>query len=211
VAAPSDLPLRLVLGADVPPAAPAAAPDTSAEPAPQPAPEPSATFDFDLLPEAKQTPAELLNAEHIDHEFKIRRTLLKLHQAFGIATVVLLAATVVVGQMSYYDKFSGQNTGKFEPWHDDLEAAATTAFITTGLLAFLAPVPFPKKTNGTILVHKVSMITAAAGFAAEIVLGIITVSLEGHENQQTLATAHLITGYSTTAATAAGVGALFFP
>ncbi len=71
--------------------------------------------------------------------------------------------------------------------------------------------PFPKKANGTILVHKIAMITASAGFLAEIILGIVTVSLEGNKNQLTLAEAHLITGYSITAATAAGVGALFFP
>jgi hypothetical protein len=189
----ADTSLRLVLGADAP------APG-----------QPSATFDFDLLPEQAKTPADLLKAEQIDHELQLRRTMLKLHQAFGIATVALLAATVVVGQMNYYDKFSGQNTGQFEVWHDYFEAATTASFATTGLLALFAPVPIPKKTDGTMLVHKVAMITATAGFAAEIILGIVTVSLEGHENQQTLAEAHLVTGYATAAATATGVGALFF-
>lgn len=172
---------------------------------------PASQFDFDLIPEKPKSQADLLLAQEIDHEFLVRRRVLKLHQAFGIATVTLLAATVIVGQLSYSDKFGGPDTGKYEPWHDYLEAAATISFATTGLLALFAPVPFPKKTNGTMLVHKISMLTATAGFVAEIVLGIVTVSLEGHENQQTLGTAHLITGYSTAAATATGVGALFFP
>ncbi len=192
---PDDGPLRLVLGADVPAAADA----------------PSASFDFDLIPEHKQTPADLLKASQVEHALHVRRTLLSLHQAFGITTLGLLVATVVVGQASYYDKFGGQNTGKFEVWHDYLEASATVGFAATGLLAAFAPVPFPKKANGTILVHKIAMITASAGFLAEIILGIVTVSLEGNKNQLTLAEAHLIPGYSITAATAAGVGALFFP
>jgi hypothetical protein len=192
---PDDAPLKLVLGADVPPAADA----------------PSATFDFDLIPEHKQTPDDLLKANQIEHALHVRRTLLSLHQIFGITTVGLLVATVVLGQASYYDKFSGQNTGKFEVWHDYLEASATLGFATTGLLAAFAPVPFPKKANGTILIHKIAMITASAGFLAEIILGVVTVSLEGNKNQLTLAEAHLVTGYSILAATTVGVGVLFFP
>jgi hypothetical protein len=195
VGADADGALRLTFAADAPLAAPAA----------------SSQFDFDLLPEKPKSAADLLLAQEIDHEFLVRRRVLKLHQAFGIATVALLAATVVIGQLSYSDKFGGPDSGKYEVWHDCFEAAATVSFATTGLLALFAPVPFPKKTNGTMLVHKISMLTATAGFVAEIILGIVTVSLEGHENQQTLATAHLITGYSTAAATATGVGALFFP
>jgi len=187
-------PLRLALGAEA--AAPA---------------DPSASFDFDLLPEHKMTAAELLEVNEQEHRAHVRRTMLTLHQIFGLTTLGLLIATVAVGQANYYDKFSGQNTGKFEVWHDYLEASATLGFATTGLLAAFAPRPPGKRLTTTILIHEIAMITACAGFVAEIILGIVTVSLEGNRNQLALAEAHLVTGYSITAATATGVGVLFFP
>jgi hypothetical protein len=86
-------------------------------------------------------------------------------------------------------------------------------FVTTGLLALLAPVPIEKKSSGfdSVTVHKWSMLVATLGYAAEIVLGIVTVSREGHLNQQSVAEAHLVTGYVTTAAVATGVGVLLLP
>ncbi len=159
----TETPLRLVLATD---------PPVAAE-------QPAGTFDFDLLPEKTRTPADLQAAEELTRSLLVRRRVLKHHQAFGIATVALLAATVVVGQLSFSDKFGGANTGKFEVTHDLLEAGATLSFATTGLLALFAPVPIPKKNTATMVVHKVSMLTASAGFVAEIFLGAITVSLEG--------------------------------
>ncbi len=174
--------------------------------------EPSAGFDFDFLPKAAQTPEELLKDQALEKALETRRTMLQLHQGFGIATMALLTATVVVGQLNYSDKFSGQNTGKFELPHDVLEMTATASFATTGLLALFAPVPVPKATNGTMLIHKASMIVATAGYVAEILLGLVTVSLEGHTGQRDLATAHLICGYATEAAAVTGVSSiLFFP
>jgi hypothetical protein len=54
------------------------------------------------------------------------------------------------------------------------------------------------------------MLVAALGFATEIVLGIVAAGREGYLNQASLAEAHLVIGYVTTAAVGVGTAALFF-
>ncbi len=168
-------------------------------------------MNFQLLPPAPE--ASTAEQKKIAAAFRTRRTMLLLHQAFGIATVVGMAGTVAFGQLNYSDKFSGApQTGQWELWHDYFEAATVATFVTAGLLALLAPVPVPKKNEGidTVTIHEYSMLVATVGMAAEVVLGILTVSREGYADQASYATAHLVIGYGTAAALATGVTALFF-
>ena len=172
------------------------------------APGPS-DLDFNLLPPAPKTAED----KALESSLATRRTLLQLHQGFGIATTALMLATVIVGQMNYTDKFGGGNgTGQYELTHTYLATATTLAFVTSGILALAAPVPLKKRSEGfdSIDIHKWAMLIATAGFVAEIVLGIITVSHEGATDQASLATAHLVVGYTTLAAMGTGVTVLFF-
>lgn len=173
--------------------------------------DPSGGFDFNLLPATPEQQVPV-NAK-LENAIKTRRSMLELHQGFGIATVVLMAATVVVGQLNYSDRFGGgSGTGRFELLHDGLASVTTLTFATAGLLALLAPVPLKKKSEGidTITIHKWSMLGASLGMAAEVALGILTASREGFANQPSLATTHLVIGYATAAFLGTGVGALFF-
>ncbi len=167
------------------------------------------SLDFDLLP--AEAPQETRESLKLESEVRTRRSLLEWHQALGIATTVLMVGTVITGQLNFTDLYAGgTSTGRYEAWHTSFEAATVVAFTGDTLLALFAPVPFPKKDSGSILVHKIAMFTAVAGFAAEIPLGIYTVSQEGHINQATFAWTHLIIGYITAAAFATGVTALLF-
>lgn len=171
---------------------------------------PSGDMDFDLLPQKTQSGEE---AASIEGKIKTRRAMLQWHQGFGIATAVLMAGTVVTGQLNYSDRFGGGgSTGQYEGWHDTLEAATVVSFATAGLLAILTPTPFEHKSDGvdTVTVHKWSMLVATIGMGAEVPLGIWTVTREGYTNQGTLALTHLIVGYVTAAALTAGATALFF-
>ncbi len=139
--------------------------------------------------------------------------MLQWHQALGIATTLLMVGTVITGQLDYTDRYGGgTSTGRYDIWHTSFEAGTVVGFTGDALLALFAPVPFPKQNQhfDTLMVHKIAMITAAAGFAAEVPLGIYTVAQEGHLNQGTFAAVHLIIGYVTAAAFATGVTALFF-
>jgi cytochrome b561 len=190
-----------------------AAPATTAPPgtgeARQEAP-PATDFDFNLLPPSAPKSVE---DRALESAISTRRSVLKLHQGFGIATTALLVATVIVGQLNYSDKFGGGGqTGKYELAHVYLESATTLTFVTAGVLALLAPVPLKKSDEGldTITLHKWAMLATTVGFATQIVLGIIAVSREGYVNQSTFATAHLVVGYSTLAALGTGVTVLLF-
>ncbi|MHB8417672.1 MAG: hypothetical protein ACYDCL_06325 [Myxococcales bacterium] len=188
--------------------APAAAPGTGE--ARRPAAESSGDMDFNLMPSKPQETAE---AAAVESKVHTRRTMLQLHQGFGIATAALMAATVVTGQLNYSDRFGGGGgSGQYEIWHDTFEAATVLSFATAGLLAVLAPTPFEHKSDGvdTVTIHKYSMLIATIGMAAEVPLGIWTVTREGYTNQGTLALTHLVIGYVTAAALTVGATALFF-
>ncbi len=168
-------------------------------------------MDFDLLPQAPKESTE--EQKKIASKYHTRRTMLLLHQGFGIAATAGMVGTVIFGQLDYSDKFAGgAQTGQWELWHDYFAAFTTVTFVTAGLLGLLAPVPFEKKSEGidSVTVHKWSMLATTLGGVAEIVLGIITVAREGYVNQATLATAHLIVGYASAGCMATGVTALFF-
>jgi len=85
-------------------------------------------------------------------------------------------------------------------------------FVTNGLIALLAPVPPGRQSQGfdRTMLHRISMLAAAACMVAEIVLGIVTVERAGRGDQQDLAKAHLFVGYGTFAALAVGAGAMIF-
>ena len=188
--------------------------DLAAEPPPPPAAAPTATppaatppssLDFDLLGASKATPTV------DDKALRTRRTLLDWHQGVGLAMAGLQVATTVVGQLNYDDKFGGANTNKYALTHSVLAYSTFATFVAAGALALAAPAA-PERRDGfdRISLHKLSMFTATGAMAGQIVLGIWTTGREGYQNQQGVATAHLVLGYVTLAAVLTGVGALVF-
>jgi len=137
---------------------------------------------------------------------------LQLHQGFGIAMVIAMAATMIVGQLAYQDKYGGgDDSGSYNSAHLGLGVGTTALFATTGLLALLAPNPYKKPIKAdTALIHKVAFAIATVGMVAQIVLGPVTAAREGKLDQRDLALAHLITGWTTLGVTATGVLAYVF-
>jgi hypothetical protein len=164
------------------------------------------SLDFDLLGDAPPPPptADLAAL----HE---RRTMLNVHQGLGFGLVGLQLATTVVGQLNYSDKFSGPNSNQYKMPHALLSYATLAVFATNGALALLAP-SGGERAQGfdRATLHKVAMFAAAAGMLAQGILGATTTGREGYQNQQDLATVHLVIGYVTLAAVTAGVSALVF-
>jgi hypothetical protein len=166
---------------------------------------PPGSHEFDLLGE----PAK---AERVDEgALRLRRTMLNLHQGVGLGMFALQLATTVVGQLNYNDKFGGDNTAKYVQPHAILAYSTLATFVAAGTLALLAPSPL-RKSEGfdRVSLHKLAMYGAAAGMLAQGILGVVTKSREGYQNQKSIATAHLVVGYVTFAAVATGVGALIF-
>jgi len=170
--------------------------------------------DFDLLPKEKAPDAAVLAREdRVTRQLALRRKMLVLHQLGGFATLAGLAATVVIGQLNYADKYGGgSDTGRYLKLHQYTALSTSAVFAATGLLAVFAPSPTEKPLRlDTGTLHKVSMGVATAGMIAEIVLGIWTASKESTGKnpdlaltQRNLARAHQVIGYTTLVATAAG-------
>lgn len=189
----------------------------SAQGTPPPAPpaKPSKNDDdFDLLPPEKAPDeAALARQAELTRSLSLRRDLLRLHVLGGFATVGSMAATVIVGQLNYNDKYGGgHDTGKYHFAHQVLAYGTSGIFAATGLLALFAPSPFEKQLRlDTSTLHKVSMLVATGAIAAQIVLGIVTARSQGSISQRDFALAHQIIGYATLAATATGFVVLAFP
>lgn len=186
---------QLALGAPAPAASPSPSPSPSSSPS-------SNDLNFNLFNEQPKNPAvsaeEAKKAAELDRKVKLRRSLLTWHQGFGFATLGLLAASLVVGTLSYVDKYGGgDDTGKYLLPHYTLAGVTSAAFATTGILALAAPNPYPKPIKfDAALVHKLSMALATACFVTQLILGPITSAADGKLYQRDLALTHLVVGYA---------------
>lgn len=201
-----------------PQSAPATANSTDSAAAAAPA-APSGELGFDLFEDDKkktetpeQTKAQLEQTLKTEKAVRVRRAMLTTHQALGFSTLAALAATLVVGQFNYQDKYvNGQFTGRFERAHLGLGIATSVMFATTGSLAWFSPDPYPKKYRlDTAMIHRVAMAMATAGMVTQMVLGPIVDWRTGRLDQPQLALGHLITGYATFAFMATGALAYVF-
>jgi hypothetical protein len=176
------------------------------------APAPAGDLDFNLLEPEKPRAASGPELRR-EAQGRQRRTMLTLHQGIGLATLGLLAATVVVGQLNYMDRFAvgAPGTARFETAHTVLATTTLTGFAATGVLGLLAPVPYDQPRHlDTIAVHKLFMGGATLGMMTELGLGFYTASHEGLEHQRTFAQVHQVIGYSTLGLMAMGASALLF-
>jgi hypothetical protein len=168
---------------------------------------------FDLLPrEAAPDPAAVARQKDLERTLGLRRKMLQAHQLGGFLTMGGLGLTTVLGQLNYNDKYGGGgDSGRFYEWHRWTAIVTSVIFAGTGALAVLAPSPIDEPVRlDTATLHKIAMATATAGMAAQIILGIVTASREGHISQRDFALAHQIVGYTTLVATAAGFTVLTF-
>jgi hypothetical protein len=155
-------------------------------------------MDFDLFGDQKKPSAEeAQRLEALARRAKRRRSMLNWHQGLGFVTLAALAATLIVGQLHYVDRFDGDFTNRYSTAHWGLATGTSLLFTTTAVLALAAPNPYPKplKLDGAF-VHKASMALAAACFVTQIILGPIALAKEGTLLEKPLAQAHLGVGWA---------------
>ncbi|WP_375769044.1 hypothetical protein NR798_46495 [Archangium gephyra] len=169
-------------------------------------------MDFDLLEPSPAAETPKLVDPELEKAIAARRTMLTLHQGLGLATLTTLAATVVVGQLHFNDRYrGGGDTHRFDAWHTGLVIGSSTLFTSTGLLGLFAPTPFKKELRlDTITLHKLFVSLATAGMLTQVVLGIVTGNHEGKLSQVDLVTAHQVVGYATLGAVGAGALMIVF-
>lgn len=177
---------------------------------------PSSSGDFNFELGAEKKPPEDQAKEQariakLERKVHLRRSMLQWHQALGFATLVALAATNIIGTLSYYDKYTanGTDNGAYTTAHEGLGIGTTALFGVTGILAIAAPNPYPKPIKlDAALLHKMSMLAAALCFTAQIVMGPIMAVSDGKLYQKDMALAHLVIGYGAFAFM--GVGTLAY-
>jgi cytochrome b561 len=170
---------------------------------------PKPDLDFLLLDEKAPLPAR---DAAFEARVQRRRTLLDVHQAAGLATLGLMATTVVVGQLNYHDLYGGGGgTLKYRNAHIGLVGATTASYAFTGALALGAPEPYPKRLRfDTATVHKASMALTTLGLAGQIVLGYLTHNPRQGDDPRRLAQAHQALGYATLGTMTIGAVTLLF-
>lgn len=169
-------------------------------------------MDFDLLEPSPAAETPRLVDPELERAIARRRTMLTVHQGLGLATLTTLAATVVVGQLHFNDRYrGGGDPGRYDGWHAGLVIGTSTLFTATGLLGLFAPTPFEKAPRlDTITLHKFFVSLATVGMLTQVVLGLVTASREGQLVQVDLARAHQAVGYATLGAVGAGALMIVF-
>lgn len=154
-----------------------------------------------------------LTAQKRKSDLVLRRDMLIWHQRLGIATWLLMGATVLAGQLTL------NGNRKFRQWHSPLAEATIIGYSATGLLAILAPPPLIRRPgdHDTIFWHKILAWVHAAGMIALPILANNIVhrsrfrGVRGPENfNMARARAHQITGYITFATFTAAIVTIFF-
>ena len=181
------------------------------QPGPPTPQEPALDFELDLPAAQKASPVD----PDLERKIALRRKMLEVHPALGIATLTALGATAVLGQLNLYDKSGGGgDTGRYRNWHRGFAYGSAALFAATGLLGVLAPEPFEKHARfdrwDSATLHKTLMAIATVGMVAQIALGVTASMREGHLDQRSFAQVHQAVGYATFGAMAAGFTVLLF-
>ena len=133
-----------------------------------------------------------LTPEGRQNELRVRRTMLKMHQYLGIATVATMGVSLYFGEKI--------KSGHYE-YIDEMDTYGTLAaglYGTTALLQLLSPPPLVirKSTGGwsSIRVHKTLAYFHFSGMIATAVTGVAL----GREGDYTKMTPHQVSAYFTT-------------
>lgn len=130
-----------------------------------------------------------LNIENREKEIKLRRTLLTIHQTFGILTWFSMAATVAAGQLWLDGKLHSPSL------HRTLKYPTIIGYSLTGLLSVITPPPIERRIEfSTISFHKTLAWLHFAGMVATPILGRLILSSSDYYKS---ARFHQIVAYST--------------
>jgi hypothetical protein len=180
----------------------------AAEVLPAPAavtPQTGSTANFDFFSDAtasvaKSSPAD----ERLVESAAKRRRMLKTHQALGLTTLGLMAATTIVGQLNYSDLYSPHHagTGNYIWPHRLLAYSTALSFGAAGGFALLSPESTDEHPGfDTTDMHKIFVGGATLGMLTQIGLGFVTARYAESGNPKDLsrmARYHQISGYATT-------------
>ncbi len=154
-----------------------------------------------LTPEARQ------------RELDFRRTMLSTHQVLGFATLALMTASVVFGQilLNDYEALRFEEALRNRQTHRTLSIITFGTYMSTAAMSTFAPPPLIRRDEwNTVSTHKLFAIFHFSGMVAQPILAIMASNSRDLEQIRTLRRAHQIVGYFTLAALAAAMLTLTF-
>lgn len=144
-----------------------------------------------------------LTAETREHELKVRRTMLKIHQGVGITTAAAMLAQGIVGSKLYRNY-----SDDLKKVHTGLATGINIGYITTGLMSFAAPPPLVTgKRFDNIKLHKTLAIVHISGMIAT---NILSHQIAKSQDPQQLRTFHKAAAFTTFGAYAAAIASVKF-
>lgn len=165
---------------------------------------PGANTNFDFFGDVSTSVKPPAPDERLIETAAQRRRMLKTHQALGLTTLGLMAATTIVGQLNYGDLYSPNHagTGNYIWPHRVLSYGTALSFGAAGALALLTPDSYAKHPGfDTTDMHKIFVGGATLGMLTQIGLGFVTARYAESGNPKDLskmARYHQYTGYATT-------------
>lgn len=148
-----------------------------------------------------------LTSEVRKKELEKRRSMLNTHQKLGLLTWVLMAGSVVAGQLTI------NNYNRFKDVHGALVGATILSYAATAYFSLFSPPPLIRRKgeHDSVHYHKLLAIIHAAGMIA---LPILANKIEPPENgvafDKSNARAHQVAGYVTFTTFSAAILTIFF-
>jgi cytochrome b561 len=182
---------------------PAEGKPTAVKPAEDKPAEVKQPLDFDFFGDGGAAGGDLSpDADDLTRRSHTRRWMLQTHQTLGLATWVLMAATVTIGQLNYNQLWgNGGGSRKWQSPHQYLVLSTSVAFAATAAFAIFAPTPYKKPLGfDTGLLHRIAAIGATLGMVTEGLVGWLTThqaNAGNPNNTRNLARTHQIVGYAT--------------
>lgn len=154
-------------------------------------------FDFPLTEEGREK------------EIKLRRTLLTWHEVAGSATLLAMIATCIVGQMAYNN--SNHINSDLGDLKSSLGWATELMYFSTASLALFTPPPLVRHDKwNSISTHKLLATIHFTGMILTPILASQIGNEDGGRISRKVETAHMISGYATTATFAAAMMVIVF-
>ena len=158
------------------------------------------TFDFPLTEDGR------------DHEMKLRRAMLTVHEIGGFTTLAAMIATCIVGQMAY-NEYPNRISPGLGNLKENLAVATEFLYFGTASLAIFTPPPLVRRKEwSSVSTHK---LLATIHFTGMIVTPILASYIGGEKRpgstlSRNAETLHMVSGYTTTAAFAAAMMVIVF-
>lgn len=151
-----------------------------------------------------------LTPEGRTNELKVRRTMLRMHQAMGFVTLAGFVAQGIVGSKLY--RAEGDDYTRIKRTHEALATGINIAYTTTALLSLTAPPKAVDERRGlsSIKVHKYLAVVHIAGMIATNILSRQVGEQRNLADYQRVKSYHRAAAFTTFGAFAASIIAIKF-